>query len=68
MGETWYLTNDMLLYLLSPLFVYPLWRWKKRGVIWVVFAVLALLSAGVAVWTVYEFPLGMPSRPYVVMQ
>jgi len=64
MGETWYLTNDMLLYLLSPLFVYPLWRWKKRGVIWVVFAVLALLSAGVAVWTVYEFPLGMPSRPF----
>ncbi|CAG7725079.1 unnamed protein product [Allacma fusca] len=38
-GEAWYLANDMQFYLLSPLVIYPLWKWKRIG-----FGILALLS------------------------
>lgn len=36
MGETYYLACDMQMFWLSPLFIYPLWRWKKAGLIWVI--------------------------------
>lgn len=29
-GHSWYLMVDMQLYVLSPLVLYPIWRWKKR--------------------------------------
>ncbi|XP_044728392.1 nose resistant to fluoxetine protein 6-like [Chrysoperla carnea] len=29
MIHTWYLSVDMQLYVLSPLILYPMWRWKK---------------------------------------
>ncbi|XP_044729189.1 O-acyltransferase like protein-like [Chrysoperla carnea] len=29
LGHTWYLAVDMQLYVLSPLILYPMWRWKK---------------------------------------
>ena len=45
MMESWYLACEMQMYWLSPLFIYPLWRWKKAGLIWVLFCLLALLGA-----------------------
>ena len=30
MAITWYSAVDMQLLILSPLFVYPLWRWPRR--------------------------------------
>lgn len=30
MTETWFLSVDMQLFVLSPLFIYPLWRWPKK--------------------------------------
>ena len=45
MGETWYLACDMQMFWLSPLFIYPLWRWKKAGLIWVVSIFFTLLVA-----------------------
>ena len=30
MPEAWYSAVDMQLLVLSPLFVYPLWRWPKN--------------------------------------
>ncbi|CAG7717757.1 unnamed protein product, partial [Allacma fusca] len=27
----WYLADDMQFFLLSPLLIYPLWKWKKTG-------------------------------------
>lgn len=63
MGETWYLSNDIQMYIMSPLFIYPLWRWHKRGVIWVLFSISILLLADILVWTFYHFALGMPTRP-----
>ena len=39
MGQTWYLSCDMLLFIVSPLVIYPLWR-GKFGVGWKVAAIL----------------------------
>ncbi|KZR96828.1 Nose resistant to fluoxetine protein, partial [Daphnia magna] len=45
MGQTWYLAVDMQLFVISPLIVYPLWRWKKPGLAWLAFiAVLCQAS------------------------
>lgn len=64
MAETWYLANDMQFFLLSPLLVYPLWRWKAYGVIWVVFLTLASLGGIVATYIVDKIPATLiMSRP-----
>jgi len=31
LGQTWYLDNDMQMFLVAPLIIYPLWRLKKWG-------------------------------------
>ncbi|KAH8304724.1 hypothetical protein KR044_007256, partial [Drosophila immigrans] len=31
LGHSWYLAVDMQLFLLSPLLLWPLWRWRKRA-------------------------------------
>jgi len=31
MGHAWYLACDMQFYILSPLLIYPIWRWRKLG-------------------------------------
>lgn len=64
MGETWYMANDMQLFLVSPLLIYPLWKWKRAGVIWLAVVTAASLTANVIVFIVYDFPLMMPTRPY----
>ena len=45
MGEIWYLVCDMQMFWLSPLFIYPLWKWKKAGPAWVLFCLFAFLGA-----------------------
>jgi peptidoglycan/LPS O-acetylase OafA/YrhL len=30
MGQSWYLSVDMQLFLLSPLILYPLWKWPLK--------------------------------------
>ncbi|XP_021707319.1 nose resistant to fluoxetine protein 6 isoform X1 [Aedes aegypti] len=44
LGHSWYLSVDMQLFILSPLVIYPLWRWGRK--ILYVIAVLILLSMG----------------------
>ncbi|EFX85286.1 hypothetical protein DAPPUDRAFT_314000 [Daphnia pulex] len=61
MGQTWYLAVDMQLFFVSPLFIYPLWRWRKWGLAWlaavgltcqaVVFYVYARDDLHPTVWT-----------------
>ena len=47
MGQTWYLSCDMLLFILSPLLIYPLWKgksgsfWKVCSLIWWTFIFLS---------------------------
>ena len=62
MGETWYLACDMQLFFLSPLFIYPMWRWRNIGPSVTVGAIAASLVASVIVWNEYGFSLQMPSR------
>lgn len=42
MGHTWYLSTDFQLYILAPIFVYPLWKFGKR--ILVTLPILCLAS------------------------
>nr|XP_019554140.2 nose resistant to fluoxetine protein 6-like [Aedes albopictus] len=44
MGHSWYLSVDMQLFVLSPLLIYPLWRWGRK--ILYAIAALILLSMG----------------------
>jgi len=50
MGVTWYLANDMQFYLISPLLIYPLWRWGIHGVIWIALVTLASLGINIYVF------------------
>lgn len=45
MAVSWYLAADMQLFIISPLFVYPLWRWRRAGVVWITFAILTIIVA-----------------------
>ena len=56
MGETWSLVCDMQMFWISPLFIYPLWRWKKAGLIWTIFSLLIFLGISVAIFIVNEIP------------
>lgn len=64
MGETWYLACDMQMFLLSPLFIYPLWRWRRIGLSWAIFNIVALLSGTIAIFIVWNLPaMGFFTRP-----
>jgi peptidoglycan/LPS O-acetylase OafA/YrhL len=60
--ESWYLGVDMQLFLVSPLLIYPLWRWKKVGLIWLAFVTLALLVTNVVIHIVYYLGPYIPTR------
>ncbi|PSN45474.1 hypothetical protein C0J52_08664 [Blattella germanica] len=45
MGQSWYLSVDMQLFWLSPLILYPLWKWPKK---WNVILLSILTLAGIA--------------------
>lgn len=48
MSESWYSAADMQLFVLSPLFIYPLWRWPRS-------IGPALVLAGLLVGHCYSF-------------
>ena len=53
-GETWYLACDMQMFWLSPLFIYPIWCWKKTGIIWTSICVLVFWGVSATVFIVYD--------------
>jgi peptidoglycan/LPS O-acetylase OafA/YrhL len=64
MGETWYLACDMQMFILSPLFIYPLWRWRKIGLSWAIFNILGLIAGTIAIFIVWDLPaMGFFTRP-----
>jgi len=67
MIQSWYLAADMQLFILSPLFIYPLWRWKKAGLAWIIFAITAVIGAIGACTFLWSLPATtMPfERPYI---
>ncbi|CAG7824183.1 unnamed protein product, partial [Allacma fusca] len=40
----WYLANEMQFFVLSPLVIYPLWRWKRVG-----YGIIAVLGVAAVV-------------------
>lgn len=56
MAESWYLACDMQMFWISPLFIYPLWRWRKVGVAWVVTSFTLLIGALMAIFVIQDLP------------
>ena len=56
MAETWYLACDMQMFLVSPLFIYLLWRWRNIGIAWSVFNILAYISGTIALYIIWDLP------------
>lgn len=66
MTEGWYLACDMQMFWISPLFIYPLWRWKKLGFVWTIFGLVGFLVASITVFIVKDLPAAaLITRPYV---
>lgn len=67
MGETWYLACEMQMFLVSPLFIYLLWRWRKIGLAWAAFSICCLVGGTIAIFVVWNLPaMGFFTRPYVI--
>lgn len=56
----------MQLFLLSPLFIYPLWRWRKAGLASLAFVALISYATIFAAYAVYDLPPAyIPTRVYL---
>ncbi|XP_057379360.1 nose resistant to fluoxetine protein 6-like [Daphnia carinata] len=67
MIESWSLACDMQMLWISPLFIYPLWRWKKAGLLWTVVCLLISLGYSAILFFIHDLPasltpLGRPSQ------
>lgn len=57
LGHTWYLSVDMQLYLISPLIIYPLWRWGRKVLIAIAGLILLSMGCVLATFLVKELRL-----------
>ncbi|XP_032794863.2 nose resistant to fluoxetine protein 6 [Daphnia magna] len=65
MEQTWYLALDMQLFILSPLFIYMLWRRKNIGLALLAFVFLGTIGANFAIFAVFDLmPTIMPTRTF----
>lgn len=68
MLQAWYLASDMQLFILSPLFTYPLWRWNKRfGLAWIIFTIVVILGVIGTIFSLWNLPATTTflERPYL---
>lgn len=56
MVQSYYLAANMQLFILSPLFVYPLWRWPRVGLAWISFAIVALIGVIGTLFIIWTIP------------
>lgn len=59
MIESWSLACDMQMFWISPLFIYPLWRWKKAGLLWTVVCLFVFLGYSTVVFFVHDLPISL---------
>jgi peptidoglycan/LPS O-acetylase OafA/YrhL len=65
MDETWYLACDMQMFIVSPLLIWPLWRWRRAGVAWILLNIVAFTSGIIAVYIIWDLPAtAFVTRPY----
>jgi len=68
MPETWYLACDMQMFIVSPLIVWPLWRWQRVGLVWVLMNIVAFTSGLIATYTTNDVPPTMiAAREFVFL-
>lgn len=60
LGQTWYLSVDMQLFIISPLILLMLARWEKHTIKFMYFAVIMGMVSPFAVAYVYELPALIP--------
>lgn len=67
MIQSWYLASDMQLFVFSPLFIYPLWKWSKAGLAWITFSILTIIGALATIFTLWNLPATSIylERPYI---
>lgn len=64
MGETWYLACDMQMLLVSPLVIYPLWRWRRAGLTWALLVMAFSIGINIAARIAWDLPpTFITSRP-----
>ncbi|XP_046643543.1 nose resistant to fluoxetine protein 6-like [Daphnia pulicaria] len=69
MIESWYLACDMQMFWVSPVFVYPIWRWKKTGLIWTSVSLLIFLVMSTVPFVVHDIPpTVLFSRPSAMLK
>jgi peptidoglycan/LPS O-acetylase OafA/YrhL len=56
MIESWYLACDMQMFWISPIFLYPIWRWNKIGLIWTNISLMVFLVMSIITFLVYDLP------------
>lgn len=56
LSEAWYLAADMQMFWISPLFIYPLWRWRKAGLVWVIIMFLMFTGLSAIIFIVADLP------------
>jgi len=54
MGQTWYLSVDMQLFIIAPIFVYLLWRWQFGGQISLFLALFSSILANFLVFSLLD--------------
>ena len=47
-GVSWYLSNEMWMFIFSPLIIYPLWKWEKIGIASAVLCVVGFTAGLIA--------------------
>ncbi|XP_037077460.1 nose resistant to fluoxetine protein 6-like [Pollicipes pollicipes] len=57
-GQTWYLANDMQMFIFSPLVLLPLHHWPKLGQLWIIFLVCFFTGINAMVTAVHK--IGLP--------
>lgn len=56
LGHSWYLSVDMQLFLLSPLLIYPLWKWGNKVLVLAGLLILTSVVYIFAMFMIYDFP------------
>lgn len=54
-GHSWYLMVDMQLYFISPLILYPLWKFGRRAIVFIVLLIVGSMGYVLAIYLVNDF-------------
>ena len=56
MGESWYLAAEMQMFLFSPILIWPLWKWKKTGFLFILFNIAVFTGGIIIIFILWNLP------------